>query len=210
MVSQPSSRSAPIMVRFFPRFMGFGSMCSCPRGTHTCDRLIRKLAPDSSTNTSLSGSTSVRQQRNAHRLARTSDLSCSAGLGRFFLTRSPRGEGLDRYSSDAHGTAEGPVGCTRPPTRPKSNRGALSRSPIRAGDLLEKSSRRFWVTARRSLSHVSEQPSVPASAQQSRTDPRSRHTCLLHSRTPGRRALVVRLGTGSAYVSMCRLCPPGK
>lgn len=83
-VTHPSKRMAPVMVRFLPQFMGRGSANSSPRRIHAWERPIDKLAPDSSTNTSLSASIRFIQRMKALRFWATSGRSCSAGRRRFF------------------------------------------------------------------------------------------------------------------------------
>ena len=86
--TQPERRMAPIKVRFLPQFMGVRSTYSSPFFTHAWERVIERLSPDSSRNTSFSTGTRRMSRVNASRFAATSGRSCSNGRTRFFSLRN--------------------------------------------------------------------------------------------------------------------------
>ena len=111
-VTQPSRRIAPTRLRLSPQLRGRGSINSCPRGSHACDRPIARFAPDSSRKTSRSAAIVWAQARNAARSAWTRARSCSAGRDCFFCRHTRSAGGLARCWTDAPGRAAR-RGCTR-------------------------------------------------------------------------------------------------
>ena len=110
-VTQPSRRMAPTKLRLSPQLRGRGSISSCPRGNHACDRPIATFAPDSSRKTRRSASIVWAQTRNAARSAWTRARSCSAGRDRFFCKHTRSGGALARCWSDVPDHTA-PRGCT--------------------------------------------------------------------------------------------------
>ena len=90
-VSHPSTRIAPIIVRLAPQFMGRGSTYTSPRGTHAWERPIARLRPRF-----VDKHEPVRVylfdpvDGSASRCVWTSGRSSSAGRGRFFMNTNPR------------------------------------------------------------------------------------------------------------------------